>query len=817
MSEQQQKVVIVVRADGAEKAGRDIEKIGTASKKTSKDMNAMTDAVKRFVSIYASIWSLRKVAGFMDDWIAVQNRIKLTTNSLEEFASVYKSVGRIARDTRTDIVATAMAYNRAAMSSEALGLSADKLNSVVSTVNKTLKISGSTAQESRASLIQFFQGMASGQLRGEEFRSVTEANMRLTKLLKDELSGGDLGKLREMAFAGQLTAEKALNAILKQAQRIDKEFKNINPSIADGFTIISNSLVDMMGKFNTATGFTTKLYSAMGFLADNLNTVAALITLLAVSYIPALIRKLSFLATFTLTNPILAGLALGLAGVMLIINKINADKARIEAFDDTSLKNIEKGKKILEDTRKELFKLQDAYMNLSFFGGKAERMILNDRIKETKESIKGLNDAIKYGLDPSPFNMLASSVDFTTKSVSQLVAEMNKLTSGTKGTTIMSLVGKYGFQTSSGSEFVNPTGMANLIPGASDYLKEQGLLTGKLTDETGKLNEELLKQVAIHDKNFKIVMNYKGGIGDIGAAQEKITKLMDKWMSNWRNVLDPTEALNLYNVFVLLNQQLFETGKKVKDLKDDWYLVGEGVKFRPEMIPRTENYSTIFTPSSYSEWEKIKGGIEAGMIQFADKYSSIVENIAGITNNFFESFSTGISDSMIGLIDGTIEKWSQFGEFWKNLMHNIAKEAFAALTKMLMFQYVLAPLMPGYGKSGSFMGFDTGLSNQSSDISTLLSGLGTGLGMFKEEGGSVNANQPYIVGEKRPELFVPRTSGTIVPDLSNIGSGGTTVQNYVVLDSDLPNIMAKSDANKKEIMNQISLNKKRIKSMLGVN
>lgn len=33
----------------------------------------------------------------------------------------------------------------------------------------------------------------------------------------------------------------------------------------------------------------------------------------------------------------------------------------------------------------------------------------------------------------------------------------------------------------------------------------------------------------------------------------------------------------------------------------------------------------------------------------------------------------------------------------------------------------------------------------------------------RELGGPVNAGQPYLVGEKRPEVFVPHTSGTILP------------------------------------------------------
>jgi len=42
----------------------------------------------------------------------------------------------------------------------------------------------------------------------------------------------------------------------------------------------------------------------------------------------------------------------------------------------------------------------------------------------------------------------------------------------------------------------------------------------------------------------------------------------------------------------------------------------------------------------------------------------------------------------------------------------------------------------------------------------------------REKGGPVNAGQPYVVGEKGPELFVPRNSGGIVPN-NKYGIGGT--------------------------------------------
>jgi len=67
-------------------------------------------------------------------------------------------------------------------------------------------------------------------------------------------------------------------------------------------------------------------------------------------------------------------------------------------------------------------------------------------------------------------------------------------------------------------------------------------------------------------------------------------------------------------------------------------------------------------------------------------------------------------------------------------------------------------------------------------------GFGTGnafgnqdLGGFLAEGGPANANTPYIVGERGPELFVPRSAGTVIPNnqMSNMGSTTNVTNNYI--------------------------------------
>ena len=59
---------------------------------------------------------------------------------------------------------------------------------------------------------------------------------------------------------------------------------------------------------------------------------------------------------------------------------------------------------------------------------------------------------------------------------------------------------------------------------------------------------------------------------------------------------------------------------------------------------------------------------------------------------------------------------------------------------------------------------------------------------FKASGGPVSALAPYIVGEQGPELFVPSSSGSIIPN-HQLAGAGQTINVYVQTQAD-PNQIA---------------------------
>lgn len=108
-----------------------------------------------------------------------------------------------------------------------------------------------------------------------------------------------------------------------------------------------------------------------------------------------------------------------------------------------------------------------------------------------------------------------------------------------------------------------------------------------------------------------------------------------------------------------------------------------------------------------------------------------------------------VGDAIVDSFEDMILNGEKADKVVQNLTRSLAR---AALQAALMGSGPLAGLFGTAGANGATGG-----------LFGLLGSLIPGRAM----GGPVRAGQPYIVGEKRPELFVPNSSGRIVPRIPN--------------------------------------------------
>lgn len=243
------RIDIVVRTSGAAAASGQIRRIGSTAGVAARGVNVLNAAL---AAVGVGLGA-RELVEAADNFTTIRNQIRLVTNSAEEFQAVQRGIISVAQETRAPVESVSTLYRRLALSSEQLGVSQKDIIDFARTFNQAIAVSGATAQEARAGIIQFSQGLASGQLRGEEFRSVLEQLPRVAIALQEGL-GITRGELIKLAFAGELTGKQVFEAIAGQGDVINEEFQKVQPTVAQTFQVIQNAATVAIGNLDLVTG-----------------------------------------------------------------------------------------------------------------------------------------------------------------------------------------------------------------------------------------------------------------------------------------------------------------------------------------------------------------------------------------------------------------------------------------------------------------------------------------------------------------------------------------------------------------------------------
>lgn len=218
------------------------------------------------------IFSVRELGRASDTMRTIENRLRLVTSSAEELAFVQDRLLQIANKTNNAYLSTVELYSRVARSAAQLNLTQRELLELTEGINNAVLVSGATAQEAAAGLVQFAQGLASGALRGDELRSVLEQMPRLAQAIAEGM-GVTVGELRVLGQQGQLTSQQVIRAIQSQLATLRDEAARTEPTISQALTKLGNSFSSLVGRIDQATNASKLLREAMESLASMLQNI----------------------------------------------------------------------------------------------------------------------------------------------------------------------------------------------------------------------------------------------------------------------------------------------------------------------------------------------------------------------------------------------------------------------------------------------------------------------------------------------------------------------------------------------------------------
>lgn len=310
----------------------------------------------------------------------------------------------------------------------------------------------------------------------------------------------------------------------------------------------------------------------------------------------------------------------------------------------------------------------------------------------------------------------------------------------------------------------------DLVKGERTTLQDLGRDYFEVTEEVKALHAS---KIALAEFNLKEQLNQTinalrgefDAFGQVARAQERVNKITNKSSVEYKRLqrqlrLSKTNAFELGESLGLQREQTEALISKFEALSTiDAF--GEPLKAATLLTEIADMLIPLMDGADLATLKTV-GSIQLMAEQFlkvkanADIVKTEIPNTFGLIKKDTDRLSQGIANS--------------FGQSFKSVIQGTAsvKDAFknmaAAIISQLIDVLIIQRLVGTVGAGGK--GTGTGLAG-------FLSGTG------KAIGGSVQSGSTYMVGERGPEMFIPNSSGTIVPN-NKMGGGAGVVVNQTI-------------------------------------
>ncbi|MDC5120071.1 tape measure protein [Acinetobacter baumannii] len=274
---QESRLVIVIDAKNAERnarnLGNELDSIERKGDFATKSMDGLSVATRELAGYMAGLVTIGAAVAKMDAYTGIQNQLKLVTEGQNQLNTAMDNTFEIAQRSRSSWESTATVYQKLAMNAKDVGLAQEDIGRLTETISKGIALSGATAAQADAAIMQLGQALGSGALRGDEFNSVMENGYGLMQLLAKGMNA-PIGQLKSMAENGELTSEKVTKALLSMSEEADKQFGKTDATIGQSLGLLSNSLTQFIGEAGRSSGAAQVLSGSIEVLANNFELLA---------------------------------------------------------------------------------------------------------------------------------------------------------------------------------------------------------------------------------------------------------------------------------------------------------------------------------------------------------------------------------------------------------------------------------------------------------------------------------------------------------------------------------------------------------------
>lgn len=286
---------IVIDSRNAQKTTRDVaaglENLTKKGAQADAQMNAMSASIKSLVGYMGGMLTINKAIAMADGYTQMAARIRNATTSAEEYDLVQNRVLATANTTYRNLSEAQEVYLSMAGGMRSLGKTTGETLDLVDSLSFSFTHNATRTDQAQSAMDSLSKSMAKGKIDADAWISiVTGADNIIADMAKH--TEYNEKQIRQMGATGKIALEDLIKTLIATRDENERLANNMENSVADGFTKLSNEVTVYLGKANEATSATGILAGGLSTLADNLEAVANTGAVLGIGYVTsALLTK----------------------------------------------------------------------------------------------------------------------------------------------------------------------------------------------------------------------------------------------------------------------------------------------------------------------------------------------------------------------------------------------------------------------------------------------------------------------------------------------------------------------------------------------
>lgn len=316
--------------DNVDEQGRFNQEISAGTQQA----NELTNTIKRAVAAYVSIQSVGKALNISDELVQTTSRLNMMNDGVQTTSELVNMVYAAAQDARGSFSQMADVVARFGNNAKDAFSSSEEVVAFADLIQKQMTIAGASTQEAANAELQLSQALGSGVLRGDELNSIFEQAPNLIQNIADYLDV-PIGKIREMAADGELSADVVKAAIFSAADDINSKFNEmpmtwgqIWQSMQNTALIAFQPVLQRLNDLANSEAFQTFIQGAIEAMATLANILLNVFEVAA--SVGAFIGD-----NWSIIAPIIYGVIAALGAYLAIMGIVNAITAISAAIDAT--------------------------------------------------------------------------------------------------------------------------------------------------------------------------------------------------------------------------------------------------------------------------------------------------------------------------------------------------------------------------------------------------------------------------------------------------------------------------------------------------